>query len=87
MCVYPSMRYLIDNDVPDMLHLMVNFAIMYVLLSVEHIVVECQLMDARRTCLKMCKDNRMPKMRELLGNIIRINEIISFLIRILKLMI
>ena len=67
-----------DNNVPDVaLHCeLCNNAI----LSVKHIMVECQqLLDARQTWLKTWKHNRVPNIRELLGNNIRINEIISFL--------
>ena len=70
--------YLMENDVPDVAphsELCNNG-----LLSVKHIMVECQqLVDARQTWLKMWKHNRDPNIRELLVKNIRINEIISFL--------
>ena len=70
--------YLIDNDVRDVAphcELCNN-----TLLSVKHIMVECQQqVDDRQTWLKMWKHNRVPNIRELLGKNIRINEIISLL--------
>ena len=53
--------YLMDNDVPDVApHCeLCNNA----LLSVEHIIVECQqLVDAMQTFLKMWKHNTVPKL-------------------------
>ena len=70
--------YLMDNDVPDVApHCeLCNNA----LLSVKHIMVECQqLVDARQTWLKMWKHIIVPNIREVLRKNIRINEIISVL--------
>ena len=70
--------YLMDSDVPDVApHCeLCNNA----LLSVKHIMVECeQLRDARRACLGMCRNNRIPNMRDLLGRNIKICEIVNFL--------
>ena len=53
-----------DNDVPDVephCELCNN-----ALLSVKHIMVECQqLVDARQTWLKMWKHNRVPNIKKL----------------------
>ena len=58
--------YLINDAVPVMApHCeLCNSAI----LTIKHIMLECeQLRDLRRDCLEMCRRNRSPNMRNLLG--------------------
>ena len=70
--------YLMNDDVPDVApHCeLCNSAI----LTIKHVMLECeQLSHTRRDCLKMCRRNRAPNMRDLLGKNMKFFEVICFL--------
>ena len=68
------------NDVPDVApHCkLCNSAI----LNIKHIMLECkQFRDTRQDCLKMCRCNRAPNMRDLLGRNMKFFEFLLLLLK------
>ena len=66
-----------NDDVPDVApHCeLCNSAI----LTIKHIMLKCdQLGNTRQDCLKMCRRNSSPNMRDLLGKNLKIFEVICF---------